>query len=50
MSKSQLWVARRSGAIVSTFSLATKKPWAIDRQFFSEAERPVYLTDMAVHP
>ena len=50
MGQAQLWVARRRGAIVGTFCLATNKPWAIDRQFFSEAERPVYLTDMAVHP
>ena len=50
MSHAQLWVARRRRTIVGTFCLATKKPWAIDRQLFSDAERPLYLTDMAVQP
>lgn len=50
MRQSQLWIARRGKTIVGTFCLATKKPWAIDRQFFSGVKRPLYLTDMAVLP
>lgn len=36
--------------IVATLRLATKKPWAIDRAYFSDVARPLYLTDMAVAP
>jgi GNAT superfamily N-acetyltransferase len=43
-------VAREGGSIVGTFSLATKKPWAIDKSFFANSKRPLYLTDMAVDP
>jgi GNAT superfamily N-acetyltransferase len=34
--------------IVTTLSLATKKPWAIDVAYFTPARRPLYLTGMAV--
>lgn len=43
-------VARSGGRIVGTLRLATKKPWAIDRKYFTQVRRPVYLTDMAVDP
>ncbi|HKW46949.1 MAG TPA: GNAT family N-acetyltransferase [Gemmatimonadaceae bacterium] len=46
----QVWVARRGSAIVGTFRLATKKPWAIDRSYFTDCKRPLYLTNMAVRP
>jgi GNAT superfamily N-acetyltransferase len=36
--------------VVATFQLGTRKPWAIDAAYFSPARRPLYLTDMAVHP
>jgi GNAT superfamily N-acetyltransferase len=45
-----VWVARDGSDIVATFRLATKKPWAIDRSYFTECKRPLYLTNMAVHP
>lgn len=44
----QVWIARRGSAIVGTFRLATKKPWAIDRSYFTDCKRPIYLTNMAV--
>ena len=47
---SRIVVARRSGAIVGTLRLATKKPWAIDTSYFTKVDRPLYLTDMAVDP
>jgi len=50
MRHSQVWIARRGRSIVSTFRLATKKPWAIDRAYFARSIRPLYLTDMAVRP
>jgi GNAT superfamily N-acetyltransferase len=34
--------------IVTTLRLATKKPWAIDVEYFTPAKRPLYLTGMAV--
>ncbi len=45
-----VWIARRGSAVIATFRLATKKPWAIDRSYFSECKRPIYLTNMAVRP
>jgi GNAT superfamily N-acetyltransferase len=39
-----------SGEIVATFELATKKPWAIDRAYFTPVKRPLYLLNMAVSP
>ena len=45
-----VWVVRDEGEIVATFRLAAKKPWAIDATYFTESRRPLYLTNMAVHP
>jgi GNAT superfamily N-acetyltransferase len=47
---SRVLVARRRGQIVGTLRLATKKPWAIDPKYFTQVDRALYLTDMAVHP
>jgi GNAT superfamily N-acetyltransferase len=47
---SQVWLALRGRAAVATFRLSTRKPWAIDASYFTRITRPVYLTDMAVHP
>lgn len=44
------WLAREGGRAVATFRLATRKPWAIDPAWFTPCARPLYLTDMAVHP
>lgn len=46
----QVWVARSGRAAVATFALGTRKPWAIDRSYFTACERPLYLTSMAVRP
>lgn len=45
-----VWVARDGAAIVATFRLATRKPWAIDTTYFTDCRRPLYLTNMAVDP
>jgi GNAT superfamily N-acetyltransferase len=50
MQHAAVWVARRGRVMVGTFRLATKKPWAIDRAYFTASRRPLYLTDMAVRP
>jgi GNAT superfamily N-acetyltransferase len=43
-------VARQRGRVLATLTLATRKPWAIDLDYFAEHDRPFYLTNMAVHP
>ena len=43
-------MARRGRAVVATFRLGTRKPWAIDRSSFTACDHPVYLTDMSVRP
>lgn len=45
-----VWIAREDHRIVATFRLATRKPWAIDASYFTVCRRPLYLTNMAVHP
>lgn len=50
MDSSTLWVARQGDEVVATLRLATRKPWAIDASYFTKVRRPLYLTDMAVHP
>ena len=50
MRQTPTWVARQGPDVVATFRLGTRKPWAIDRSYFSASERPLYLTDMAVRP
>ena len=47
---SRILIARTGGRIAGTLRLATKKPWAIDTAYFAPAQRPLYLTGMAVHP
>jgi GNAT superfamily N-acetyltransferase len=50
MRTAKVFVGRRQGAIVGTFRLTTRKPWAIDTRYFSACARPLYLLDMAVAP
>ena len=38
------------GGIVASFTLSTRKPWAIDRSYFANSKKPLYLTDMSVDP
>jgi GNAT superfamily N-acetyltransferase len=48
MKRSRVYVAWHHGRIVATLTLQTKKPWAIDRRYFAEVKRPLYLLSMAV--
>jgi GNAT superfamily N-acetyltransferase len=50
MRHSRFFVAIDGAAILATFRLATKKPWAIDTSHFTKCEKPVYLLAMAVVP
>lgn len=43
-------VARHHGEICATYTLATKKPWAIDIRYFTPCARALYLVNMAVDP
>ena len=46
---SHVIVARdRSSRIAGTLELVTKKPWAIDRAYFTPVKRRLYLLNMAV--
>jgi GNAT superfamily N-acetyltransferase len=47
---SSVFVARRRGRIIATLRLTAKKPWAIDKSYFSRSRKPVYLLAMAVAP
>jgi ribosomal protein S18 acetylase RimI-like enzyme len=50
MRTSKVYVARIGREIVATLRLATKKPWAIDVNYFQKCRRPLYLLGMAVSP
>jgi len=47
---SQVLIAWQGADTAATFRLATRKPWAIDRSYFSDCKLPIYLTGMAVRP
>jgi len=45
-----VYVLHRRQKMIATLTLGTRKPWAIDRKYFSSCRRPFYLTAMAVAP
>lgn len=47
---SVILLAGDAGGTVATLRLATKRPWAIDPEYFSPRDKVLYLTDMAVLP
>jgi len=40
----------KRGRIVGTARMETKKPWAIDLEYFTPVGKAVYLHDVDVHP
>lgn len=46
----RILIALSGGTIVATLRLPTKKPWAIDRTYFTPVEKALYLINMAVAP
>lgn len=46
--RSRVRVGRERGRIVTSLRLQTRKPWAIDVDYFTPASRPLYLTGMVV--
>jgi len=47
---SRVYVVRDGRTMIGTLTLATKKPWAIDKSYFTKCQRPLYLLAMAVAP
>lgn len=47
---SRVLVARDHGRIIGALRMDTKKPWAIDLQYFTPVGRAVYLHDVDVDP
>ena len=50
MKREAVYVARDEGRVIATLTLVTKNPWAIDRRYFTQVKRPLYLISMAVDP
>jgi GNAT superfamily N-acetyltransferase len=50
LESSRMVVATRRGRIVGTVRMETKKPWAIDLNYFTPACKAVYLHNVNVHP
>ena len=50
MTRATIYVARYRKRLVGMLALSTRKPWAIDKSYFSPAEHPLYLNSMAVAP
>ncbi|HVT97473.1 MAG TPA: GNAT family N-acetyltransferase [Acidobacteriaceae bacterium] len=50
MKRGSVFLGRFRGRIVASLTLSTRKPWAIDAQYFHRSVRPLYLTSMAVDP
>lgn len=50
MRASNMFVVRRGKKIIGVVELGVKKPWAIDKSYFSRSNRVLYLTGMAVAP
>jgi GNAT superfamily N-acetyltransferase len=48
--QSRILIALSGETIVATLRLPTKKPWAIDRTYFTPVEKALYLINMAVIP
>jgi len=46
----RVYLRRVRRRIVATLTLQTRKPWAIDRSYFTPVKRPLYLINMAVAP
>ena len=50
MRTGRVYIVRDARTIIGTLQLTTKKPWSIDRSYFTKCQRPLYLLAMAVEP
>jgi GNAT superfamily N-acetyltransferase len=47
---SRVLIARDGSGVIGLLRLTTKKPWAIDTEYFEPVRRALYLVDMTVDP
>lgn len=47
---SHVFIARHAGIVAATLRLSTRQPWLGAINYFTPADRPLYLTSMAVSP
>lgn len=50
MKRSSVFLLHDAGGAIATLALTTRKPWAIDRRYFTPDKKPLYLLGMAVEP
>ena len=50
MRNSRVFLAREDREILATVRLTTKKPWAIDPDYFTPCKNPLYLVGITVAP
>jgi GNAT superfamily N-acetyltransferase len=50
MRQGQVYLARHQSLMVVSLTLSKRKPWAIDKKYFSPSKNPLCLTAMAVDP
>ena len=50
MRNSRVFLAREGREIIATVRLTTKKPWAIDPDYFAPCATPLYLVGITVAP
>jgi hypothetical protein len=50
MRKATMYVVREGSVLVAVFTLSMQKPWDMNEIKFNPAARPLYLTDLAIHP
>ena len=50
MHRATVYIVREGDAVIAAFTLSMQKPWSLDEAQFKPATKPLYLTDLAVHP
>lgn len=50
MKHAKVLLARHGAEIAGKLRLQTKKPWAIDTEYFTPVKKAIYLTGMAIDP
>jgi len=50
MKHGRVIIATHGPVIVGTLTLSKRKPWAIDKSYFTRVKTPIYLTNMAITP
>ncbi len=50
MKHGRVIIAVDASTILGTLTLSKRKPWAIDKSYFTRVKTPIYLTNMAVDP